>query len=243
MERGSDNISADEGASVLQWWAEAGVDTIIDEAPRDWLRPAPAKVDAGASAGPPDAPAEELPGQLNLFQAWLASSDRLSFAAPSAPRVCPSGDPAAGLMILTDMPAAEDCSSLTLISGEAGRLFDRMLAAIGRDRSSIYLAALSCIRSPDGRFNSAAAKSCAALARHHIGLAMPRAVLLLGDGASKAMVGLPVMQARGRWHEIATHAGPVKALVTLPPSYLLSQPAAKAHAWADLQMLIEEVNR
>jgi hypothetical protein len=32
-------------------------------------------------------------------------------------------------------------------------------------------------------------------------------------------------------------------LVTLPPSYLLNQPGAKAHAWADLQRLIEEVKR
>jgi uracil-DNA glycosylase family 4 len=245
MERGNDNITAADAASLLAWWADAGVDTLIEESPRDWLRPA-AKPEAApppAAAQPIEAEEEPLPGQLDLFRAYLASSDRLSFAAPSAPRVCPAGDPASGLMILTDMPAAEDCGTGALVSGEAGRLFDRMLAAIGRDRASIYLAALSCIRSPDGRFTTDAAKSCAALARHHIGLAAPRAVLLMGDAASKAMLGLPLLQARGRWHEIATHAGPVKALVTLPPSYLLNQPGAKSHAWADLQMLIEEVNR
>jgi DNA polymerase len=72
---------------------------------------------------------------------------------------------------------------------------------------------------------------------------MPKALLILGDAASKALLGLPLVQARGRWHELQTQAGPVKALVTLPPSYLLAQPAAKAHAWADLQLLMEEVNR
>jgi DNA polymerase len=102
---------------------------------------------------------------------------------------------------------------------------------------------LSCLRSPDGRLASDSAKSCANLARHHIGLAAPKAVLLLGDACAKAMLGLPMAQARGRWHEIATHSGPVKALVTIPPSTLLTLPAAKAHAWADLQMLIEEVQR
>jgi len=144
-------------------------------------------------------------------------------------------------MIMTDMPTSEDCSANRLLSGEAGRLFDRMLAAIGRDRGSIYLAALSCLRSPDGRFNSEAAKGCATLARHHLGLAEPKAVLLLGDAVSKALLGLPMVQARGRWHEVATHAGPIKALVSLPPSYLLTMPSAKAHAWADLQMLAEEL--
>jgi DNA polymerase len=144
-------------------------------------------------------------------------------------------------MILADMPTAEDCGSGALISGDTGRLFDRMLAAIGRDRQSIYLAALSCLRSPDGRLATDAAKNCATLARHHIGLATPKAVLLLGDACSKALLGLPMAQARGRWHEIATQAGPVKALVTISPSFLLSHPTHKRLAWADLQMLTKEL--
>jgi DNA polymerase len=240
MERGSDPISPAAAASALMWWNEAGVDVMIDEEPRDWLRPKPKP-----AAPPPEAEAdsEELPGQLDLFQAWLASSETLSFAAPAAPRVCPAGDPASGLMILADMPSADDCSAGALISGEAGRLFERMLAAIGRNRQSIYLAALSCLRSPDGRFSGEAAKSCATLARHHVGLVQPKVLLLLGENCSKALLGQPMFQARRRWHEIATHAGPVKALVTLPPSYLLDHPSHKAHAWADLQMLLEEVSR
>jgi uracil-DNA glycosylase len=241
VERGSDPDWPGAAESVLSWWTEAGVDTLVDEAPRDWLKPRakePAAPAPAAAAGPLE---EALPGQLDLFQAWLASSDRLAFAAPSAPRICPAGDPASGLMILADMPTGEDCAAGTLISGEAGRLFERMLAAIGRDRGSVYLAALSCIRSPSGQLNSEAMKSCAALARHHIGLAAPKAVLLFGDNCAKAMLGLSVPQARGRWHELSTHAGPVKALATIAPRQLLESPRLKALAWADLQMLIEEV--
>lgn len=251
-------MTPEAAASVLQWWSDAGVDTFVGETPRDWLRAQAKAAEAEISprseapgllregpAAPPPAPAadEALPGQLDLFHAYLASSDRLSFAAPAAPRVCPAGDPASGLMILADMPTGEDCASGTLISGEAGRLFERMLAAIGRSRETVYLAALSCLRSPDGRFSSDSAKQCATLARHHAGLVQPKAVLLFGDACSKALLGLPMSQARGRWHEISTQSGPIKALVTLSPSFLLNQPAAKALAWADLQMLIEEVNR
>jgi uracil-DNA glycosylase family 4 len=240
VERGSDAFSPAAAESALTWWAEAGVDTLVDEAPRDWLKPKANETPAlaPAAAEPAD---EALPGQLDLFQAWLASSDRLAFAAPSAPRLCPAGDPASGLMILADMPTGEDCDAGTLISGEAGRLFERMLAAIGRDRGSIYLAALSCIRSPSGQLNSESMKSCAALARHHVGLAAPKAVLLFGDACAKALLGLSVPQARGRWHELQTHAGPVKALATIAPRQLLESPRLKALAWADLQMLIEEV--
>jgi DNA polymerase len=234
MERDGDFSAGEAAASVLRWWSDAGVDVLLDETPRHWLKPA-------ATAA--EAPLESPPEQLGLFRAWLAESPALPYAAPSAPRLCPSGDPESDLMILTDMPSSEDCAAGTLISGEAGRLFDRMLAAIGRSRDTIYLAALSCLRSPDGRFNTDGAKSCAALARHHAGLVQPKALLIFGDAASKALIGLPLAQARGKWHDLPTHAGPVRTLVTLPPSYLLNQPAAKAHAWADLQRLIEEVKR
>lgn len=230
-------------ASALQWWTDAGVDVLIDEQPHDWLRPkAKAAPESGPSPAAPAAPAEAFPDQLELFQAWLRDSASLSFASPSAPRVCPSGDPASGLMMITDMPAAEDCSAGTLLSGEVGRLFDRMLAAIGRDRNSIYLASLACFRSPDGRFTAPAAAQCSTLARHHIGLVAPKAVLLLGDAPSKALLGLPTMKARGRWHEISTHVGQIPAVVSFAPSFLLDQPSAKAAAWADLQLLMQGVN-
>ena len=114
-----------------------------------------------------------------------------------------------------------------------------MLAAIGRDRTSIYLASLSCLRSPTGKLDDKGSAQCAALARHHIGLAAPNAVLVLGDAAAKALLGGAVMQTRGRWHEISTPAGQVRALATFAPALLLSQPRAKRAAWADLQMLME----
>jgi DNA polymerase len=182
------------------------------------------------------------PDQLPLFRAWLQDSPGLPFATPKAPRVCPSGDPASGLMMIADMPTGDDCTSGTLLSGEVGRLFDRMLAAIGRDRNSIYLASLSCLRVASGRLDGEAGGRCAALARHHIGLVQPRALLLFGDAPSTALLGLNMAQARGRWHELATHAGPVKAMVTLPPDLLLRSPRLKAHAWADLQMLMQGPN-
>ena len=254
MERGGDLLSP-AVASALQWWADAGVDVMVDEAPRDWLR-AKESTDVrssgaqsrGAGTESSHAPVdyardervgEKLPDQLELFRAYLREHDQLPFASPSVSRVCPSGDPASGLMMMTAMPAAEDCAAGTLLSGEAGRLFDRMLAAIGRDRESIYLASLSCFRSPDGRLAGAGAERCATLARHHIGLAAPKALLLFGDQPAAALLGMKMAQARGRWHEVATHAGPIRTIVTIPPDLLLKQPSAKAYAWADLQLLMQ----
>ncbi|MDB5699580.1 MAG: uracil-DNA glycosylase [Alphaproteobacteria bacterium] len=242
---GKEPASAADVANVLQWWSDAGVDCLVDEPPHDWLRtkPKPSAATDMAARNVIAEPGASLPDQLDLFRAFLAGSDTLPFASPGVQRVCPSGDPASGLMLLTDMPAAEDCGSGVLLSGEAGGLFDRMLAAIGRSRETVYLAAFSCLRSPSGAFNEDGATRCATLARHHIGLAAPKALLLLGDTCSKALLGMPMMQARGRWHQLSTHAGDIAVMASFAPSYLLDQPTAKRHAWADLQMLMDKLDQ
>jgi len=257
VERGGSQDLAAELASTLDWWAEAGVDCLVDETPRNWLKPgarSPSLVPSEGEGRGPDpgegaprprtgraevSPEETLPDQLGLFRDWLKASDTLPYAAPSSARICPAGDPAAGLMVLAPMPSSEDCAAGTLLSGAAGRLFDRMLAAIGRSRDTIYLAGLSCLRPPAGRFDQAGAARCADLARHHIALTEPRAVLLFGDDTVKALLGLATPQARGRVHRIEASGRAFNAVVTLSPDYLLRQPAAKAHAWADLQLLME----
>jgi DNA polymerase len=221
--------------SALSWWEEAGVDTIVGEVPRDWLNPAP-KPEAAASA---PVQAEAMPDSLDAFLGWLASTDALPFASPSTPRIAPAGDPAAPLMVMTDLPTDSDVAAGALFSGEAGALVERMLAAIGLSRETIWLAPFSPIRPPAGRIDPAGVRKLAEIARHHIGLVGPRALLIFGDSCSRALLGQPMTAARGRWHDLETPKGPVRALVTIRPQELLTQPRLKAHAWADLQMLME----
>ena len=78
-----------------------------------------------------------------------------------------------------------------------------------------------------------------ALARHHVKLAAPRRVLLLGEAAVRVMTGLALPAARGRVHAIDLDGSRVNAVATYHPRYLLQRPAAKAGAWADLQLLVE----
>ncbi len=266
------NELAAELASTLDWWAEAGVDALVQDEARAWLvepqilpgtgrwqaegltEGAHVQAEPTVDGGPPPprptgavplpVPGrieEPFPPQLDLFQAWLRTSTTLPYATPAAPRVCPAGDPAAGLMIFAPMPSSEDCAAGNLLSDAPGRLFDRMLAAIGRSRETIYLAGLSCFRPAGGRFDHSGEERCAAIARHHIALAAPKAVLLLGDACSKALLGIGAAQARGKVHTIEANGQAFDAVVTLSPEYLLSQPAAKAMAWADLQLLMENL--
>lgn len=249
------NDLAAELASTLDWWAEAGVDSLVQDEARAWLvaeEPQPAapvvreaedhRTAGGKTASPPPTATvaeEAFPAQLDLFQEWLRTSAALPYASPAAPRICPAGDPAAGLMILAPMPSSEDCAAGSLLSGAPGRLFDRMLTAIGRSRETIYLAGLSCFRPAGGRFDRSGGERCAAIARHHIALASPKTVLLLGDACAKALLGMGAVAARSRVHRIEADGQSFDAVVTLSPEYLLAQPAAKAMAWADLQLLME----
>jgi DNA polymerase len=219
--------------SALGWWREAGVDVMIDEEPRDWLRPAkPATVIA-------EAPAAALPATLAALNSHLADT---AFASLGARRLAPAGDPASGLMVIADMPEQGDVEAGQIFAGEHGRLFDRMLAAIGRDRASIYLATISPARAA-GRLDAAAAEALKTLALHHIALAQPRMLLVIGQGACTMLLGLDLPAARGRIHQLNHDGGMTPAIATIAPRYLLKQPATKADAWKDLRLMLEELNR
>lgn len=232
-------MSSDWAASALTWWRDAGVDTIVGETPHNWLVPAPAAA-APAQAAPV---ADPIPDTLAGLQAWLLEAPDLPFAAPGAPRLGAIGDPSAGPMIMVDMPSAEDLVAGRLLSGEAGALFDRMIAAIGLSRETIYLAPLSPSRSPSGAIDARSAARLAEIARRHIALAAPRALLLFGDNCAKALLGAAVAGTRGRWHALESAAGPIRTLVTIRPEKLLQQPALKKLAWDDLQMLKKELEQ
>lgn len=221
-------------ASALSWWQEAGVDTLVAEEPRDWLKPKAAPPPAAA----PDAAltATELPDTIDAFQAWWRTI-ALPFPTMGA-RLDPAGDPVSGLMVMTDMPAPGG----GWFEGEADPLFDRQMTAIGRDRGNLYLASLSPLRAMQMRFDAAAAQFLAEIARHHIGLVRPRALLLFGDACAQTLLGESVTRARGRWHALETPSGPIRVLATIRPEQVARQPATyRKIVWEDLQMLMKEL--
>ena len=217
-----------EALSALDWWREAGVDTLVDEEPRDWLR-APPKPEFIAPVMPV---ADALPETLAGFHVWWRETEALPGAPTS--RLMPAGNPVSGLMLLADMPDATDA----IFSGEIGRLFDRMMAAVGRDRTSIYLAAMAGVRVAARGLED---ETLVRAAKHHVALAVPRLLLLLGEAPSRAILGMGFAEARGRIHEFNHDGATVRAIATFHPRFLLQRPALKAAAWADLRMLIGEL--
>ena len=221
-------------ASTLAWWHEAGVDTLVDEKPRDWLKqrgPISPKLPAETLPAPASPPPETLPGTLEAFVAWRMTGGDQPEGIGSAAKAAPFGSTASGLMIMVDRPSGEE-----LFGDDEGRLFDRMLAAIGRDRESVYVAPVSFadwLVTPTPQTVARIGE----LARHHVRLAAPRRVLAMGDAASRALTGLIVSDARQSLRAVNQGGGNAVVVATWHPRTLLTQPAMKAESWADLLLL------
>lgn len=241
MLNGGDHRFRDAVASALGWWAEAGLDTLASEDPRDWLaapaRPVPAPSgEAPAPSGvAPLQPVTALPGSIDTLHTLLATGDYAPQPAPPGRRIAPSGTPGAALMIVADMPDIDDIGHL--FAGEAARLFDAMLAAMGRERTSIYLAPFSPARVA-GRLDPRQGEALAALMRRHMALAAPKALILFGDEPAKWLIGPDALQTRGGLRSVNHDGGMVPAIATFHPRHLRRMPALKASSWADMRLLL-----
>ena len=174
-------------------------------------------------------PVEILPTTLEDFVAW-----RLGPAAPESgwhtPMIAPGGPANARLAIFSDMPCAED--SETLMSGPTGRLFERMLAAIGQTRESVYLGSLAVARPLTGRVPPEQEARLVQLARHHLTLLKPERLLLLGRAAEQ-LIDRP---AEGL-EDVNLFGCTTRVVASYHPRFLLERPAAKSEAWKHLLLL------
>ncbi len=219
-------------AGALDWWRDAGVDTLVEDAPRDWLGRAPVRA-------PEAQPAEAVPETLEAFLAW-----RLSDAAPEAawpsPRIAPIGGTGAALMVLLDMPETSDAETRLLLSGPEGRLLDRMLAAIGHSRATAHLATIAMARPLSGAIASEIEPRLFELARRHVEIAKPGQLLLMGAIANRAILGRESLNL-GKLQYSDVNGISVTTVASLHPRLLLDQPAKKAEAWKHLQSLMGDI--
>lgn len=220
-------------ASAVEWWRDAGVDVLVDDAPRDWLTDA-----APARAAPPAEPvADELPTTWEAFSAWRSGSGAPE-AGWSGVSLAASGPVNAEVMVLVDCPDVEDARAGLLLSGDAGRLFDRMLAAIGLARSDIHLAAVCAKRPIGGRMPPETRERLAEIARRHVELIAPKRLLLLGDATSRAVLAMDQGKAAGGKHVFQHRTGETSVVASHHPRRLLQHPTCKAESWRDLRLLM-----
>ncbi len=227
---------------------------------------APAAAPAASSAGPRRAPvvapaplssteealttARELAqaaGTLDELKAALAGFEGCALKQTAMNLVFADGNPQARVMIVGEGPGAEEDRQGLPFVGASGQLLDRMLAAIGLDRSSVYITNLLFWRPPGNRTPTGTEiAACLPFVERHIELVDPQYLLLAGGISAKTLLGRSqgILKLRGHWAHYQ-HAGlvrPIPALASLHPAYLLRQPGQKRLAWRDFLALREALD-
>ncbi|HUN45063.1 MAG TPA: uracil-DNA glycosylase [Stellaceae bacterium] len=257
-------MSAEPLAELLSWYVAMGADEAIGAEPLDRFAPPPAapprmpmapRADVPSPAPAPVAPlvapsaaaasARELAAAaqtLAELEAAVRGFDGCALKRTATNTVFADGSPEAPLMVIGEAPGADEDRIGRPFVGRAGQLLDRMLAAIGIDRSQAYITNVLFWRPPGNRKPTPdEVAACLPFLWRHIALKHPKLVVMAGGTSASTLLGRAegIMRLRGRWFDlpVAGLERPVPALATFHPSFLLRAPARKGDAWHDLLSL------
>jgi DNA polymerase len=144
------------------------------------------------------------------------------------------GDEAADWLFVGEGPGAEEDTQGEPFVGQAGKLLDNMLAAIGLKRgANVYIANIIKCRPPGNRNPEPhEALQCEPYLHRQIELIRPKLIIALGRVAAANLLAseASVASMRGKIHR---YRG-IPLIVTYHPAYLLRNLTDKAKAWEDL---------
>jgi uracil-DNA glycosylase family 4 len=245
----------------LAWYRDMGADEDIGEQAINHLEPPPEPppplevqrpIPSAAAPLPPISPpplrmaadvvadARTLAAgcpTIEALEAALAGFDGCALRDTAMSLCFADGSPGADLMLIGEAPGAEEDRQGKPFVGPSGKLLDRMLATIGRDRTNVYITNVIYWRPPGNRSPTQAEITvCLPFLERQIALVRPRVVVFVGGIAARALLGLQegVTRLRGRRFAYRNEHGEIPALVMFHPAYLLRQPAHKRLAWRDL---------
>jgi uracil-DNA glycosylase family 4 len=248
---------------LLAFYLEAGVDVVLDESPIDrFADPAPTSAPPSSERFPvqvrrppvpqpaskpsiPPSPDEAVmaareearsAATLDELRAILERFTGCALRATATQLVFADGNPQARIMFVGEAPGRdEDIEGLPFV-GRSGKLLDRMMAAVGLDRRSAYIANIVPWRPPGNRTPTPQESAiCLPFTLRQIELADPDVLVCLGGPSAQTLLGIRdgILKTRGRWFPFHTGRREIRATATLHPAYLLRQPLQKRLAWRD----------
>lgn len=192
--------------------------------------------DEGLPERPPDsgsAPYEPARHGLSSVRDDLGDCRRCRLHTGRTHLVFGEGTENARLVFVGEGPGYDEDRQGRPFVGRAGKLLDKMIAALGFDRSAVYICNVVKCRPPENRTPSAdEMESCAPFLFRQLEAIRPDVICALGLTAAQALLGsdLPMNRLRGRAHRWRG----IPVVCTYHPAYLLRTPAQKAAAWQDL---------
>src|SRR6266481_305451 len=188
----------------------------------------------------------EAATSLAELERAVAAFEGCALRQTATTTVFADGNPAASLMLIGEAPGGQEDRLGKPFVGRSGQLLDRMLAAIGIDRSAAYITNVLYWRPPGNRKPTPTEiAACLPFVQRHIALVRPAVLVLCGGTAASTLLATSegITKLRGRWVDLAVDglAQPVKTIATYHPSYLLRSPERKREAWRDLLTIQEEL--
>src|SRR5262245_48802652 len=202
--------------------------------PRSEIAPAPEAAIASAREAARTAPT------LEALRALLENFDGCALRNTATRLVFADGNPQARVMFVGEAPGRdEDIEGLPFV-GRSGKLLDRMIAAIGLDRSKAYIANVIPWRPPGNRTPTPQeTQICLPFVQRQIELVNPDVLVTLGIPSTQALLQTRegIMRTRGKWLDYDTGTRSIRAIATFHPAYLLRSPAYKRMSWQDLRAI------
>ncbi len=207
-------------------------------------RPAPAPQPPAVLLKPelpkavPVAPTEEMHriGEMDwtALNAAIQACTRCDLAKSRTQAVPGIGDPHADWLFIGEAPGANEDRQGEPFVGDAGKLLDAILAAIGLARgNNVFIANVLKSRPPANRDpKPEEVAACLPYLERQIELIQPKLIVALGRFAAQSLLATdtPIGKLRGQLHR---YRG-VPLVVTYHPAYLLRNPLDKAKVWEDL---------
>ncbi len=150
------------------------------------------------------------------------------------------GDVNSKIMIIGEGPGANEDAEGKPFVGRAGKLLDKMLAAIQLDRKKVYISNVVNYRPPDNRKpTEVEIERYLPYLKSHIEIINPKILLLLGSTALNALIGNEsvISKARGKWIQKKIGVTKPWTIASFHPAFLMRQPEQKKLAWIDLKMI------
>jgi DNA polymerase len=175
-------------------------------------------------------------GTLDELRAILDRFEGCGLRTTATQLVFADGNPQSRLMFVGEAPGRDEDIAGKPFVGRSGKLLDRMIAAIGLDRNSVYIANIVPWRPPGNRTPTPQeAAICLPFLKRQIELVDPDVLVCLGGPSGQTLLGFKdgIRRMRGKWFDYHTGTREIRAMATFHPAYLLRSPLEKRLAWRD----------
>jgi|TARA_B100000524_G_C23647519_1_gene368984 DNA polymerase len=187
----------------------------------------------------------EIKLQLENLKKQIAEIDACDLKNHANQLVFSDGNFRSKIMLVGEGPGQKEDEIGKPFMGDAGKLLNKMLAAIDIKRESIYITNVVNYRPPNNRKpTTAEINKYSKFLYEHISIINPKILIIMGGTAMEALIGnnFKISKERGIWKDVIIKGKTYLSIVTFHPAYLLRQPDQKKYSWIDLKEIKKKIN-